>query len=424
MLKKFAQRFLNADTSNDGGGNSPAVASEAPASILGGLSIDQEIINFAGSNKFPDFETPTTTPETKAPEAKPTQTPEAKPAPEKITNVKDFNKVLGEADTLAKGLGAKDKPPVAPIDSEKEVEVTGEPQKQSRDLTGFSDHEAKILKRMSNESFEYVAKQLKEKRELETKYTEEKKTYEAEVAKLKEGKTTLPDSYYDHPQAAMLTPEVQQLQATISTATAIENHWKQQLLNIEMGKDWYDLIEDPKTGQIYVASKATSAGTAGSDEWVKNKYQVNDYYNQTQRQSLGLQQQLNTYVAGFKQRHEGTVNGIKAAESKYMPMFNDPKSADYKKVEEVSKEVAKLGINPTNPAYTMLAKSIALNLMLKEVIMQGMQEVQRTEQIKTQQIKAGPNMSSFSGGDNSTSKVNKAPTLADFESLGLPKIKL
>lgn len=423
MLRKYARLY----------------APDSESTLQALASIDAEISAFNGPTKFPSFEenntnnqddskTETTQKETETPVAEKEKT---KP----VSNVADFAKVLPEAGDTAKKLGDNNKPAAKTADGneadnkqlegedkQEEENTNNQPAKKSRDYSGFSESEIKLLKRMSNDAFDYIAPKLKEQKTIETKFTEEKQKLEAELVKAREGKVTIPDNYYENPQAVYLTPEVQQLQGAISTATAIENHWKQQLLNIEMGKDWVDLIEDPKTGQIYVSSKATPAGVVGSEEWIKNKYLVNDYYTKTQRQSLEVQQQLNTHVATFKQRHEGVVKGIKQAESQYMPMFNDTKSEEYKKYEAVTAEVAKLGIAKTNPVFDMLSKSIALNLILKEAFMAATQNATKVEQLKQQQTKAGPNMSAFSGGDPGR-PTSKAPSLEDFASkLGLQKI--
>lgn len=430
MLKKYAQRLLNPDSNTEGNGGDSNVAiadnsqqQESPLKAL--ASIDEEIRSFNGDGKFPSYDTDETENkkqgDAETETAKVTDKKEVKP----VTNVRDFAKVLPEADDTAKKLGDNSKSTTKAADGDEannsQLDNTNNnnttAEKQKRDYSGFSEQEVKVLKRMSNEAFEYVAPKIKEYKSLEAKLVETKTNYEKEVAELLKGKVTIPENYYENPQAVYLTPEVQEYQQTIQLASSIENHWKQQLLNIEMGKEWYDLIEDPKTGQIFVSNKATNSGTLGSDEWVKNKYAINDYYTKAQRQTLDVQQQLNTYVANFKQRSEGLINNIKAAEDQYMPMFKDPKSEDYKTVEIASNEITKLGISKSNPAFTILAKSIALNLMLRDTIMEIGRQQNKQQTIAKQQREAGPTQSSFSGGASKT--VAKAPTLDDFAALGL-----
>lgn len=439
MLKKYAQMLLDPNTDNSGGNIALADNNNNPQDItpdvdpidnalLKGLSLDEEILKFEGPRRFQ-------TPEDKQDKATKSEGDnggddnkgEGKVEDNKVkpvTNVKDFAKIMPNADNVAKKLGATDKDGDKGGDNNTDDNNNNNAVNQ-RDVSQFSEQEQKFLKRMSNAAFDYVSKQLLDKRELEAKYTAEKTEYEAKIKKLSEGRTILPDSYYDHPQAAMLSPEVQELQQTISNAAAYENHWKQQLMNIESGKDWFDLVEDPKTGRVYMAAKATPAGAIGSEEWIKNKFAVTDYYNQTQRQTLGLQQQLNTYVAGFKTRHDGLLKSIQQAEDTYMPMFKDPKSEEYKKVEEVGKAVTALGINPSNPVHRMLSKSIALNLLLKDAVMSMQQEFKKGEQVKAQQTKAGPTSASFSGGSGGKGEGNTGKTisLSDFEGMGLKSIK-
>jgi len=326
-----------------------------------------------------------------------------------------------------------DKPEIKPLDDKlkgpeelqklqsknKEVDEKSKP---IRDLTGFGEREAKMLQRMPYEAYEYFSKQIKDARALEAKTAELEKNYKAETAKLKEGKTELPESYYDNPQSIYLTPDIQQVQSSINLSSQIEAHWKNQIINIETGKDWYDLIEDPKTGQIYVASKPSDCGTIGSEEWIKNKLQVAEYYNNVQQQTSGYRGQLNNMVSNFKSRHEGIMNNIKQSEDKYMPMFADKNSEEYKKVTMVEAEIPKLGINKHNPAFGLLSKSIALNLLLKEAIAEITKQEKTTTSVAADVKKAGPTAGTFSG--SGSTKSIKAPSLKDFESLGLPRINL
>lgn len=88
----------------------------------------------------------------------------------------------------------------------------------------------------------------------------------------------------------------------------------------------------------------------------------------------------------------------------------------------VEAEIPKLGINKHNPAFGLLSKSIALNLLLKEAIAEITKQEKTTTSVAADVKKAGPTAGTFSG--SGSTKSIKAPSLKDFESLGLPRINL
>jgi hypothetical protein len=332
----------------------------------------------------------------------------------KIVKLSDFSKVLPGAKNIVKDLGIESK---ENKEDEVETEDKGETKPQ-RDLTGFGEREAKWLQRMPFEAYEYFSKQLKD-----TKASQEVvKQKDVEIAKLKEGKTTLPDSYYENPQAGWLQPEVQELQGNLTLASQIETHWKQQLINVETGKDWFDLIEG-KNGEIFVDNKPKSAGIPGEAEWAINKQNISQYFQQAINQTGRIRGELNGIVTGFQSKHKELLGKVKSAEDTFMPMFKDEASDEYKKVVPIRDELVKFGLAKDNPAINMLAKSVALNMILKELYLAEKSKREVKGQIADSQRRAGPNASVTNGASPGDTKPS-GPSLKDFGKLGLRKIEL
>jgi hypothetical protein len=385
-------------------------------------SVEQEIEQFAGTTRFPDFKGEEKT------ELPPTQKVEGEELG-KIPDLEDFAKILGQTPKEKTTAKIETKKVEAKVetkeeDSEQEAPIppktNNQPKTPARDYTGFGEVEAKYLQKMSNESFDYFSKHLKESRVKEETYKNEKKSLETELAKAKEGKVQLPESYYDNPNAAILMPEVQTLQANVSLASQIQNHWKNQLIAVKSGKPIYDLVQDAK-GNITVAAEATEITE-------ENKAQIEmtlqEEYQNAIMQTGKFRQQLDTTVSGFKTKHLEKVAAIRSFEDKVMPIFSEENkdTDEYKTYLSVAEGIAKQGISKDNPVFNMLAKSCALNFILRDLYNSEVKKTKVVAAVKQDQKKAGPTGSSFTGGGNG-SGLKEAPSLESYEAYGLPKIR-
>lgn len=104
----------------------------------------------------------------------------------------------------------------------------------TRDYTGFSEDQVKVLKNMSKESFEYVAPILKQQKELE---------------KLKTA------TYLQHPNAYVLSPEFQQNQQLAYKAQREAAVWEEQLLKMRKGEEWTPPVGIDKDGNFIYGDK-------------------------------------------------------------------------------------------------------------------------------------------------------------------------
>lgn len=401
--------------------NDEAAVAHAPQNV------DAEIEAFAGPTRYgaePSAKTPEVVedvPDTTGVEKAEPETKEV--VDDKKISLEDFSKILPEAKNLLKKPETSDKK-IEP-EAKKQTQQIEEPdKKKQRDYTGFTEQEAAILKKTSNEAFEFVSARLKKASETETTLRGELAEFTKKVDELKAGKVQIPDNYYENPDSVYLTPEARSLNETIGLARSITNHWKQQSLAVETGAEWFDLVQDPKTGAISIAATPSATPQIGTKEWAQLKANISEYTNHAQRQTFEFEGKLNNLVTGFKTKHEGLKSAVAAAEEKYMPMFKDPKSEDYKFVTAAQTEVEKLGISKSNPAFSMLAKSIGLNILFTNLLKQMGSEQQIAASKQADVKKAGPTTQAINTGGDGSNRTKTAPSLEDFAKLGLSPIKL
>lgn len=264
----------------------------------------------------------------------------------------------------------------------------------TRDFNGLEENEIPLLKRMSNPAFNYVKPAL-----LELKNKRESvKKLEAENASLKAGKVTLPDNYYEHPQAFVLTPEFGEISNNIRTLDSFQSHWERQLLNIKEGKDWNPIVDDGKGN--YTLGAAQPA-TPASEIAV-----MRDYQHVTRQ--LGEQQGM---IRSLEQNHtnkykEG-VTMLKGKEKELFGYMDDDKRPENKTYKEIKSMFHSSFQN--NPVVDIAAKALTAVLQYKAAyeLLAGKQgkEAKIAETIKEDAKKAGPtNKTIDSAGGKQTDK--------------------
>lgn len=348
--------------------------------------------------------TPDVTP-APAPQAQENQkpTPEAqKSAP---TEKPDTRSIL---EGLSK-IGEKNLELGKPSAKTPENATTEAPKIGERDYTGFTEREAQLLKRMSNESFDFVSRELRESRAAKAKYESEVKAREEELTKLRTGKVEIPENYYENPDAVILTPEFKQAQENYALAQNVENHWAKQLAQLEKGEDWVDLDNDPKTGEIVYGKSHEPTPEA--------RAYIQRQLSGAQNQTFRIGGELKSVVEGFQSRAGEFRNRIRDAEKTYMPYFEDDKGEAYKVYQSVLPEVKKLGLSEANPAFTMLAKSIALNMMLSENLNKLAQERGKAQSLQKDMKKAGPSAADFDSGGSNTPSSPKKLSFSEMDKL-------
>jgi hypothetical protein len=152
---------------------------------------------------------------------------------------------------------AKDKLPFKPLkDIAKGKEGTESQDKQGeRDFAGFDENEIGLLKRMSNEAYQFVRPRLLAEKELKGKVKE----LESNLVKAKEN--SLPESYYEHPQAYVLDKNYVQAAENVNTVMQEMRAWEEALMKCKAGEEWIEYQFDNKN-QRYVPIKHAASPRA------------------------------------------------------------------------------------------------------------------------------------------------------------------
>lgn len=398
-------------------------APDSDTGIMPSATIDDEIRAFEGTGVYPTFGEEGDKPAEKVEQQEKVGDTEDRSAakidegPEalaKLPSLEEMSKLIGDKTIpVIKKDGVKPEDKKEGDEQEAVTDKTNQP--PARDLEGFGDKEKLWLKRMPFEAYEHFSKVVKESRTKEETYKAEKKKLETDLAQAREGKVQLPESYYDNPEAAWLMPEVRDVQARLTFATEIEKHWENQLIAVEEGKPFFDLVQG-KDGKIYVADKETEVT---AENQVRLKAGIQRQFQNAINQTGQLRGVLESTVTGFRNKHQERINSIRATEDKLMPAFSEANkdTEEYKVYQQVTTELPKLGIGKDNPAFQMLAKSCALNLIMKNIIESQAGKTKTAAAVKEDQRKAGPTGASFSGG--AVKPQAQAPSLQDFAKYGL-----
>lgn len=132
-----------------------------------------------------------------------------------------------------------------------------------RDLTVLPQEYQELGKKMSNEAFAEFTKVVKERQQLNEALTEAKKGQ-------------LPDSYYEHEQAYVLTPEFATASDAVTQAEQVLNHWSQQADALASGADTYTtLVQGPNGLQVsapIAADRATATQISRAVTWAQQQY--------------------------------------------------------------------------------------------------------------------------------------------------------
>lgn len=322
---------------------------------------------------------------------------------EKVTaDIKTFDKAIGSNLASKEVKKPEEVKEVKEQSKEQSKEVDGKP---LRDLEGFGEQEKIWLQRMPYESYEYFSKLLKDKKEIDKTYNDEKKSLTDKIAALESGKQILPESYYENPNAFVLSPEFGKLQHNAQLSKQVEDHWTEQLRKMEKGENWIPLTNDSKTGEIVYDEEREYS----SDDKVYVLRQLTGASQQVAKFNFELER----FVSGFNETHKTYVSKIKETEKTMLPVFENKETIEYKTYEAIKPKVEQWGIRKDNPAFDFLTKAIALNIIFRDALVSMLSEQQKTKSLKEEQVKAGPTASSFSGSGKNNNEVNK-PTINDF----------
>lgn len=314
---------------------------------------------------------------------------------------------------VAKVDAAKVKPDITTevkVEPKKEVTKTDGTKVVARDYTGFDEKETEVLKKMSNESFNYIRPALLERKNLAATLAAKDK----EIADLKVGKTILPDNYFEHPKAYVLTPEYNAAASNLNIANFALTHWQQQLVNIRQGQPWKDI--ELKDGRpVYgVEQKADAQAEA----------KVLHYINYASNQLSRVQNDVQQIEQSWDARHKQASGVFKEAEKQH---FSDFENADHPYMPVVKNILNSIPVEfKSNPMTTLLAKSGARTIQAmnyaKQVELENIklkEKVEALEKNGAKDLRKTPTEGDINAAGSKTNRTDngKEVTMADFAAL-------
>lgn len=302
-----------------------------------------------------------------------------------------------EKKTEEKVDAKKDTSKALPVATEKKPTV-------GRDYSGLPDDIVPLFKTMSNDAFAKLKPMYLES------VANQQKVQEL-TQKLEQGGTKeLPASYHEHPQGYVLSPDYAVAQQDANEATAVLDHWREQLDSVRNGATEYTtLARDPQTGQIVF----------GKPEKVDQRTlsKLESMYFNCNEQNNRFQQKLGTVKETFQQRHQTAVNDLNTYEKNFFQILEDDK---HPLVPVYKDTLSKM--NPTfrnNPLAPFVAKSVTVIQALASALQQAKSgktaEAAKKEKVEAAVHRAGPTETA-SGGEVKK-KTDEDVSIDDFNAI-------
>jgi len=315
-----------------------------------------------------------------------------------------------------------------PVETEVTTKVEGEQQQQQvetkvegeqpvvKDPLAERFPEAMVFtKQMSKPAREYVAARLNEILAKEQAINERD-----EALKLaQQGRTKVPESYYENPYAFTLLPEYHAAAFNVTLAQKVEAHWAEQHRKIANGENWNDIEEVyDKAGNLIDVKPSKTVYKPDGD----GQHHVFRYLNHAERQMEKLVAERDQIARSFQQTHQQRVGKLQEVERElFNPQKWDAKdTAESKTLEGVRAGLRDLGVAETNPLYNLLAKTGAALIMERQWRQAQMKKVDTQKAIAADVKKAGPTGSATVGGGGKKVANGDDITIDDFTNMLTP----
>ncbi len=244
---------------------------------------------------------------------------------------------------------AEVKPTIAPATTDKGTPASSTVPNGSRVFDGLNEEESVMFKQMSNTAYA----------KLYPAYINAKKQQEEFALKEAAFNTQLTEAqkarFYDHENAYVLDPEIQQLSKEVRTIEDLESHFEQQLMNIEQGKPWQNVVTNDK-GELQMTQPIQPS--------VQDKINIMRHLQGLSSQKQFKGAEVSQRINAFKQEFSSVTDKITSLDNKiFGPIAKaiDPQADAFIKAN-FPKAVQ------NKPEIRALAKSvIVVDQLLKEV---------------------------------------------------------
>jgi len=271
----------------------------------------------------------------------------------------DFDELINQIDKTETDNEKGNKEKVTERDVVKEEKVP-----KQRDYSVFSEEEQKLFKGTSNEVYEYLKNILPKLKETESKYQEllskQQETQQQSQQKSQQQTQSKPTSFYDHPEAYLLSEEYRNTAIKGQMYDAEERHWTEQLQRLRSGETkltdfiGYDEKGNPKFSEIEIKPDMVSKAEV---QLIKN-IQAATYAKQN------AFQELSKYTETHKKNYSDSISKIKEMENNFLSMYNE-KSPRYKDIQTFINNIPPAFHN--DPLLSPMSKMYAMILDLIDI---------------------------------------------------------
>lgn len=321
--------------------------------------------------------------------------------------------LMDEFDAIKDGIKPKPSTEVKPKVEDKKVEVPATTdvkkveavvpvvdRKTGRDYAGLTDDVVPLFKAMSNDAFNkfkplYLAHQEQTKKvtELETKLSDSQK-----------GKTSIPESYYEHPLAFALTPEYETAANQVNETNTIFQHWSEQLKAVQNGAATFKTLARDASGKIIYGPDAT----VNKDSAVS----LLAHFNRTQQAAANAAGQLSALQQNHSAKHQQSLASVSELENKMFAVFNDEKHPAQAKIKATLDELP--ASVRSSPLARMTAKALVTIQSLMNVITKERAEYAAGTKVATKIAETTKEVGPSTTGA-ATGAQASAITMDDFE---------
>lgn len=222
----------------------------------------------------------------------------------------------------------------------------------ARDYSDIEDGHKQAFERMSNEAFNLLKPIYLERKQLAAKQAEVEAQIaerDAKITQLQSGKPQIPDSYYEHENAFILTPEFNEVSSNINAYNLVLNHWQSQLDGIRSAskESYTEIHQNPQTGEFYQSAPLPV------DAHTEQK--LSSYVHFAQQKMIEAKAELNLMAKSHKAKVADTVNWVRNFEATGFKNFETDAALQAIVKDTISKLPRTFHANPLAP---LVAKAL------------------------------------------------------------------
>lgn len=266
------------------------------------------------------------------------------PGAKEFKSLDDFKKARQNPENIVAKPNEEAKPAeVKPAEVKPEEKKPAETLPTARDLSDFPEEYHPHLKQMSNEAFAFIKPQLIAR----LKQAEIDKAKDDELQRLRTG--ALPNTYYEHPQAYLLSPTYKQMVVDENFYNNVLSHLNSQLEKVENGEEWQDIGVNEK-GELVTSQNQPA--DAKSKVHIMNK--ISNIYSRLNSTRANMA----NFESEFTARHRADVSVLQDITTKLYPKIKESEKDIWQGVQTIIDALpGSVRSHPVSRAFAIAAAS-------------------------------------------------------------------